>query len=132
MSLILISGTLYTIGARNQGTLSPTVKVLYFHGNNRCMTCNNMEKYTRELLDEEYQKEMTSGKITFEVFNFDDPANQELVTQYGVESSTLLLVRISGGKERVYNITELGFSYAKNEPEKFKQEVQKKLDDKLR
>jgi hypothetical protein len=113
-------------------TLAPDVKVLYFHGTNRCVTCNNMEKYTQELLNEEYSKELKSGRITFEVFDFDNDANAAIVKKYGVESSTLILVQVKQGKEKITDLTDIGFTYAKYQPEKFKEEVQKKLNDKLR
>lgn len=108
------------------------VKVIYFHGNNRCTTCNNMEKYTRELLGEDYSAEMKKGKVVFEVYNFDDESNAEIVAKYKIESSTLLLVKTKNGKEKLSDLTEIGFNYAKYEEEKFKESVAKKLNEALR
>ena len=108
------------------------IKVIYFHGNNRCTTCNNMEKYTRELLVEDYSSEMKKGKIVFEVYNFDDESNAEIVAKYKIESSTLLLVKTKNGKEKISDLTEIGFNYAKYEEEKFKESVAKKLNEALR
>jgi len=130
-TMFLMALALVPIRTQSQESLSPALKVLYFHGNNRCLTCNNMEKFTRELLKQEYQKELERGKIIFETFNFDDDANKEIVKKYKVESSSLLLVKTKNGKEKVSNITDIGFSYAKTDPERFKKEVRRKLNEKL-
>lgn len=129
--LLLLTGTPISLLAQSQDPVTPKVKVIYFHGNNRCMTCLNMEKYTRELLEEEYSKELNSKQLVFEIVNFDDDALKEITEKYKVESSTLLLVKIKNGKEKVTDLTDIGFSYAKNEPEKFKLEIRKKLNEKL-
>ena len=111
--------------------VSDAVRVIYFHGNNRCITCNNMEKYTRELLEEDYSDELKKGKVKFEVYNFDDEKNAEIVAKYQVESSTLLIVKTREGKEKVRDLTEIGFTYAKYEEEKFKEAVAKKINETL-
>lgn len=131
IALLTLAGPLHSL-AQTADQPGPSLKVLYFHGNNRCTTCNNMEKFTRELLDEDYSDELKNGKVTFEVFNFDEEKNAELVNRYEVESSTLLIVKVRSGKEKVIDLTEIGFSYAKLEPEKFKEEVARKINDNLR
>lgn len=129
LSLLTVIPT--SLPAQNQDPVTPKVKVIYFHGNYRCMTCLNMEKYTKELLEEEYSKELNSKQLVFEIVNFDDDSQKEITEKYKVESSTLLLVKIKNGKEKVTDLTDIGFSYAKNEPEKFKAEIRKKLNEKL-
>jgi hypothetical protein len=112
---------------------APTaIKVIYFHGNVRCTTCNNMEKYTRELLEEDYASELKKGKLAFEVYNFDDESNAALVEKYKIESSTLLIVKSKNGKDKVTDLTEIGFTYAKYQEEKFKESVANKLNEVLR
>ena len=131
MVLLLLKGVQTALVAQSQDPVTPKVKVIYFHGTNRCMTCLNMEKYTKELLEEEYSKELNSKQLVFEIVNFDDDAQKEITEKYNVESSTLLLVKIKNGKEKVTDLTDIGFTYAKNEPEKFKGEIRKKLNEKL-
>jgi hypothetical protein len=108
------------------------IKIIYFHGNNRCTTCNNMEKYTRELLEEDYASELKKGKLVFEVYNFDVDSNAAVVDKYKIESSTLLIVKSKKGKEKVTDLTETGFTYAKYQEEKFKESVANKLNEVLR
>lgn len=108
------------------------VKVIYFHGNNRCTTCNNMEKYTRELLEEDYAQEMKKGKLVFEVYNFDEESSAGIVAKYKIESSTLLIISLKKGKEKVTDLTDIGFTYAKYQEEQFKEAVAKKLNEVMR
>jgi hypothetical protein len=132
LATLILTAMTALLNAQETKEVTPMVRVLYFHGINRCMTCNGMEKYTGELLQTEYARELQNGQITFQVFNFEDEANAGIVKKYGIESSALLLVTEKNGKEKVSNITDIGFSYAKNDPEKFKKEVSIKLNEKLR
>ena len=56
-------------------TIIQTKKIdgLYFHGTNRCKTCNLMEGYIRDVLEKSFEKEMKSGLLTFESVNVEEP-----------------------------------------------------------
>lgn len=130
--MLLVIPAISPIRAAGQEKSTAVLKVIYFHGNTRCTTCTNMEKYTRELLNEEFSKEMEDGKMVFEVYNYEEEANAAVVKKFSIESSTLLLVQVKPGKEKVTDLTDIGFTYAKYQPEKFKEEVRKKINDRLR
>lgn len=128
--LALISTFLFSfpLQAQESGPLPDGVRVYYFHGAYRCVTCTNMEKFTKEVIDSDFASEVKSGKLKFFVFNFEEDSNRVIAQKYGVESSTLLIIKIKSGKEKVTDLTELGFSYAKYDPEKFKEGVLEKLN----
>ncbi len=66
-------------------------KVYYFHGNVRCKTCNAFEQLTREVLQNQFQKEMATGEIVFQVVNIDENANSHFVTDFGLTTKSIVL-----------------------------------------
>ena len=85
------------------------VQVLYFHGKQRCVTCNSIEQLTKEVVDS-----IGSNKVAMRVIDL--TANKALADRYEVAWSSLILDR--NGK--IENLTKMSFSYAKNQPSVFK------------
>ncbi|MEG1555743.1 MAG: nitrophenyl compound nitroreductase subunit ArsF family protein, partial [Bacteroidales bacterium] len=83
------------------------MEVLYFHGKKRCVTCNAIERLTKEVIDS-----LTNDKIVMRVIDISNPENEAITDKYKVVWSSLIIDR--GGK--VENLTEMGFGYAKNKP----------------
>lgn len=60
----------------------------YFHAPHRCPTCRNIEQYSREALAAEIDR----GEIEWRVADYTAPENRELALQFGVMTSTVVLV----------------------------------------
>jgi thiol-disulfide isomerase/thioredoxin len=97
---------------------SPT-EVFYFHMTRRCVTCQAVETVAQEALKENFAEAMKKGELTFKSINLEDKENKSLMKKMKVSGQSLLIVN---GEERI-DITDKGFMYAKNDPEKFKSEV---------
>jgi hypothetical protein len=69
-----------------------TILVL-FHYTKRCNQCLTMEKYAREVLDEEYHGMMQRKQIEFRQVVMDQPGNRNLVDRFGLFTSTLVIIR---------------------------------------
>lgn len=93
-------------------------EVLYFHGRQRCITCNAIEKLTKEVVDS-----LASDKIVMKVIDISKSENQATADKYEVTWSSLILDR--GGK--MENLTDMGFGYAKNQPAVFKAKLTEAL-----
>ena len=104
------------------------VEVYYFHFTRRCVTCNAVENVTKEAIAEMYPQQLKAGKITFTGVNLDDAGSKAITEKCKAEGQALLV--ISGGKR--IDLTDKGFMYAKNNPEKLKTEVKKAIDDLLK
>ena len=73
------------------------IQAYYLHGTIRCVTCNQIERTAKQLLDSEFAKELADGRITWREVNFEqEPA---LAKRYNVAASTLVLVKEVNGKE---------------------------------
>ena len=91
------------------GQTSETVKVYYVHATFRCVTCNAIEKMTRQLLESKYKKQMQDGSIVFAEVDFQK--NEKMAKQFDVISSCVVVARSKDGKitgfERLDKVWEL-------------------------
>lgn len=108
------------------------VEVLYFHGKQRCITCKSIEKHTKDVLTAYFADQVKNGKVVFRVIDISQPANEKIADKYEVTWSSLFINKWKGGKEKVNNMTEFGFSYAKSSPDVFKAGVKKKIEELLK
>ncbi len=100
------------------------VEVYYFHYTRRCVTCQAVENESKEALKELYPAQYKSGKVTFKAVNLDENGSKELVKKCRAEGQQLLV--ICGTKR--FDLTEQGFMYAKNNPDKLKQVIKSTID----
>lgn len=77
------------------------IEVVDFHGTNRCYSCEILEKYARETLEENFQNELLNGKITFRSINGELPENRDMVIKYQARGSSLFINTITGGKDNI-------------------------------
>lgn len=94
--------------------------IYYFHSTQRCPTCLSVEKNTKEILEESYKPELENNQIVFKSINFVEKENEELAKKYQISMSTILLVYNKNQKEEVSDLTNIAFSFSRNEPETFK------------
>lgn len=107
------------------------IEVLYFHGKQRCMTCNAIENETKQLIDSVFFQEIADNKLIFKVVDFSQPENEALAEKYEVAFSSLLVNKWSNGEENVNNLTEFAFANARSNPAAFKSELQRIINESL-
>lgn len=95
------------------------VQVLYFHGKKRCITCNAIERLSRQVVDS-----IGSDRVVMRVIDISDPTNEQIADKYEVTWSSLILVR----GDRSENLTKMGFGCAKNRPAEFKASLGEQID----
>ncbi|MBN1869254.1 MAG: hypothetical protein JW847_01585 [Candidatus Omnitrophica bacterium] len=71
----------------------------YFHGSVRCITCTNMEKYSREAIETNFQDTIASGKLEFKAVNVEEGGNEHFVDDYQLYTKALILSLVKDGKE---------------------------------
>lgn len=132
--VVMIAGMNTSLWAQPKGksAQSNRVEVLYFHGKQRCMTCNAIEKLTREVVQTSFANEVKKGTLVFKVVDISKPENEKLADSYEVTWSSLFVNSWRGGKESRKNMTEYAFSYAKNSPDVFKAGLAKALKEQLK
>ena len=76
------------------------VAVYYMHSTFRCVTCNTIEKMTRNLMDKSYREELADGRIRWKDVNFQE--NEALAKQFEIVSSCVVVAQIEEGKVTGY------------------------------
>ena len=75
------------------------IEVFVFHSTQRCISCINIGKYTKSVIEEKFPEDLKSGKITFKEINIDLPENFNIAKDYGVSGSAIYINAIKGGKD---------------------------------
>lgn len=73
------------------------VIVYYMHQTFRCVTCNQIEEMTDELIRTDFAEELKNDRIEWKKVNFQE--NEELAKHYNVASSSVVVSRIQNGRE---------------------------------
>lgn len=105
------------------------VEVLCFHAKQRCVTCLAIEKGAKEVVESEFADELKKGDVVFKVIDISLDENKDLVKQYEVAWSSLLLVKWKDGKSTVKNLTVSAFGSARMAPDKFKNDLKQEIKD---
>lgn len=126
--ILFIPALLMVAGVFAGNPAAKKIEVYYFHFTRRCMTCNNVEKVSKEAVEQQFAEKVKAGEITFKSVNLDETEGEAIGAKLKVEGQTLLIV---SGDKRV-DLTEKGFLYANNSPEKLKAEIKKAIDSMLK
>lgn len=95
------------------------VEVFYFHSTRRCVTCQAVEEVSKTTVAELYGE-----TVKFTGYNLDEPEAAIKAEELEISGQTLLIV---SGDTKI-NITNDGFLYARNNPDKLKQIIKGNID----
>lgn len=105
-----------------------TVEVRYFHGKQRCITCQSIERCAKEVLSESFAQQVKGKKLQMKVYDFSTPEGKKVASDHKVTFSSLFVVcKDKQGKEKRIDFTRMGFQYAKNKPEEFKRKLKDEI-----
>ena len=85
--------------AATQPGVDSKVVVYYFHRTLRCPTCHLIEQLARQSLDEVFPGELAAGTLEWRVVNFEAGGNEHFEKDYRLETQSIVLVRMAGGKQ---------------------------------
>lgn len=82
--------------------------VTYYHGDKRCLMCNNMEKFTGAAVDRHFTNERAAGTVRLRTLNWQSPENAALTKRYALLGNAVILSDIRNGCEvRFENLMEV-------------------------
>ena len=119
MLMSCLSGNAQTAKKEIKSAETGKVEAYYFHMSTRCVTCKTVEAEAKKNLESLYGE-----NVSFRAINLEDDANKAIAEKLKVSGQTLLIVH--GDKQ--INLTNEGFMYARNNPEKFKSIIKEKVD----
>ena len=115
--------------AEKQGEIK--IIAYYFHGNKRCYTCRKIEQYSKEAIDKNFAKELTTKQVIFQPINLERPENQHYIRDYQLHSKSLVIVRYRDNRQEKWKILQDVWIHVHNQ-EKFFQYVKDEIDNFLR
>ncbi len=98
----------------------PTIEVIQFHSEHRCVTCLKIEKLTKATLTKSYPA------IVFKLYNVDDKANVKIAEKFEAAGTALYLYNPVTGKRK--DLTDFAFMKAGDE-KKFEAELKRFIED---
>ena len=117
---------------KKEDTPKDGVEVLYFHGKQRCATCQAIENETKALVDSQFADEVKTGKVRLRIVDITKAENEALADKYEITWSSLVLVKYNNGNETSENLTQFAFANARSNPAQFKKELAEKINQMLK
>ncbi|MDD3297120.1 MAG: nitrophenyl compound nitroreductase subunit ArsF family protein [Candidatus Omnitrophica bacterium] len=116
MIQVLAVAAVISVGPFALSQSNPQVKVIayYFHGSFRCVTCINMEKYSREAIEANFKDALDSGKLEFKAVNVENKGNERFVNDYQLYTKSLFLSFVKDGKEIKSKNLDKIWEYSRN------------------
>ena len=127
---LLVSPLLNCVSFAQQpaaGKRSPKLEIYYFHPTERCPIDQSIEETTRQILKNDFAKEIKEGNIVYIVINTDDKSQSKIVSRFEINAQALYLVTRSGGKEVRNDLTEFAFSNCVSNPNKFRSRMKQEI-----
>jgi hypothetical protein len=111
-------------GGPSPAGVAKKVEVYYFHFTRRCMTCNNVEKVSKEAVEKQFPDKVKTGEVSFKSVNLEEKEGEAIGEKYKIEGQTLVVI---SGDKRV-DLTDKGFLWANDSPAKLKAEIKKAVE----
>jgi hypothetical protein len=124
---IILSGLASSMLISNSNTQKNYVKVVYFHTDYRCATCNKLEKYSEEIVNKYFADDLKSGKIVWESINYEEEKNEHYIDKFNLYNKSLILMKYENGKLKEWKNLEKIWELVSNE-KKYKDYVKKEIN----
>lgn len=73
------------------------VVVYYMHTTFRCITCNRIEALAESVVKGDFAEALGAGRVEWKTLDFQE--HDDLAKRYGVGTSTVVVVKVRGGRE---------------------------------
>ena len=107
------------------------VQVINFHSNYRCVTCNAIEKQSRETIENNFKDELGEGTLIFKTVNVTEKTNYKLAEEFEASGTALFIHILVDGQSEKVNLTQFAFMNARSDDGAFEKrlvgEIQKAL-----
>jgi len=108
---------------------SDTIEVYHFHPAQQCYSCQVLGQLAEETVNSLFAQERADGRLIFEHINAELPENAELVSRYGVTSSSLMIGYTNETGFHAEN--QIGLWYKLGDKEAFIEELEGALNHQL-
>ncbi len=92
------------------------VILYYFHGTRRCNTCRNIEAYAQRAVEMKFKDDINAGALQWKVLNTDEAANAHFLKDFGLVSSSLVVVEMNGDQVVRHDVLQDAWTLVRDEP----------------
>ncbi|MGA9047825.1 MAG: nitrophenyl compound nitroreductase subunit ArsF family protein [Dehalococcoidia bacterium] len=122
-----------TVPADNSSTQKPAllqnrVDVIYFHMNQRCVTCLCFEQHVNHVIETYFTDAIDSGRLTYQVLNAQLPENAAIARKYKVVGSQLFTNSVVNGFDNIEDIQDIWNWDCRNNPGDFELKVRDAIE----
>jgi hypothetical protein len=94
---------------------SPKVIAYYFHGTVRCVSCRKLEAVAHAAVADGFPDELKRGDLVWQTVNIEEAQNQHFISEYGLFSRSLVLVRVKNGTPGEYKLLTKAWELLQND-----------------
>ena len=98
-TIVVWRGAGFTLAAEAAAPQANHVVVYYFHTNFRCVSCHNMETWTKEVVETDFKPQVENGTVVLKIINTETRSNEHYMSDYKLFTKSVVLSLVKGGKE---------------------------------
>lgn len=95
------------------------IRVYYFHGNVRCVTCNKIEELTEEAVVNTFGTDLSDKNVVFESVNVEEGDNEHFISDYQLMVKCVVIAIEKNGKEVGWKKLDKVWNYHSDKDEFF-------------
>jgi hypothetical protein len=119
-------------GPQTTATEVDKVEVYYFHRPQRCTKCLCFEERVKYVVDNYFQEEIKSGKMSFKIIDLADAQEADAIRKYNAVASQLFINTIIDGSDHIRDVQEIWSWGCTSDPEAFDEAVRYLINQSLR
>lgn len=93
----------------------PVVVAYYLHGTQRCKTCRHIESSTEKVLRGAFAQDLQTGRLAWRTADFDRPENEHFIKDFGLVTSSVVLVEMTGQRVVRFRVLDKTWQYARDD-----------------
>jgi len=121
-----------TVEEQPQSSPPSRVDVIYFHVNQRCVTCLCFEEHINYVIDTYFQDAVESGKLTYRVLNIQKTENADIARKYKAVGSQLFINVVIKGVDNIEDIQSIWSWKCPSDPKQFERKVRMIIEQSLK
>ncbi|OHB66948.1 MAG: hypothetical protein A2V70_08650 [Planctomycetes bacterium RBG_13_63_9] len=112
--ILVVKNLANTAAAGGESAITDGVVVYYFHGTERCATCQNMEANTREAIQTRFADRLKDESIALVEIDYQAPGNEHYVRDFELPAPApaVVLECRKGGRQQAWKKLDRAFELA--------------------
>ncbi len=101
--VVCLAAGLVIVAAATAGE-DERVVVTYYHGTIRCFECLEIERFSRQTVEERFGERMAAGKLEWRTVDYDRPENAAAIERYDLPCPSLVISRFRDSREVAWRV----------------------------